>query len=172
MTSDKKATMAAFAWLILMLVLTAFWTNARLDDSYQGDHSMVSSGFSIIARNLAEGSYFATDLTPIAENPPFGDDIYYYIHWPPLFPILLGIQFRIFGVSDFAAQLFMQWTLFVNVFLIFLILKRQFGLMEASIGSMIYLASPIMLKFGIFVLVKPLASEGEKNGPNPHAPRG
>jgi hypothetical protein len=67
-------------------------------------HAWGSAHFATIARSYAEQGFIALKGLPIGNNPPLGREPDAYIHWPPLFSILLGIAFKAFGISEAVAR--------------------------------------------------------------------
>ena len=78
-------------------------------------HAWGSAHFATIARNYAEQGFMALKGLPIGNNPPFGREPDAYIHWPPLFSIVLSVVFRVFGISEAVARGFM---LFIGAFVV------------------------------------------------------
>ena len=75
-------------------------------------HAWGSAHFATIARSYAEQGFLALKGLPIGNNQPLGREPDAYLHWPPLFSILLGITFKLLGISEAVARGF---VLFVGV---------------------------------------------------------
>jgi hypothetical protein len=70
-------------------------------------HAWGSAHFATIARTYAEQGFMALKGLPIGNNPPLGREPDAYIHWPPLFSMVLSMVFRVFGISEAVARGFM-----------------------------------------------------------------
>ncbi|MCB1153156.1 MAG: glycosyltransferase family 39 protein [Deltaproteobacteria bacterium] len=142
----------ARAWFVFAVVLTLVWSTLRLADGFQGPHSYVSGHFSVMAQNFAKEGVVSLRGVPVQENTPYGDTINYYTHWPPLFPIVLGVVFRIFGATANVALVFVLLLMFANTFLVVATLRRFLSPTAGYFGGMVFLAAPIVMKYGAFVL--------------------
>src|SRR5262245_28306900 len=60
----------------------------------------VSAHFSIMARNYAEHGFWALHFAPVQSTGPLEPRPDYYLHWPFLFPLALGVWFKALGVSE------------------------------------------------------------------------
>ena len=91
--------------LLVALALTADSIRVRLPRSFDaGPHAWASAHHSLIARSFARQGVIASNGLPIQNNPPVGDVPDVYLHWPPLFAMLIAQAFRAFGESEATAH--------------------------------------------------------------------
>jgi 4-amino-4-deoxy-L-arabinose transferase-like glycosyltransferase len=90
-------------WLAVAVVLTVAAHVSTLGRPFDHPHAWVSAHFSTMARAYAEHGVAALAGLPIQNNPPLGAQPDAYLHWPPLFPLVLHAVFTLFGESETVA---------------------------------------------------------------------
>ena len=91
--------------------------------------------------NLGIGAFGGV---PIVNNPPFGLAIEAYLHWPPLFQMVLAGVYRIFGVSEGVSHAMMFVILILNTFLLGLLAHRCAGTVAAQFACLAWLGCGVM----------------------------
>src|SRR5262245_53730565 len=98
--SIESRTLALLVfWLSIAVPLTLSNHFASLGEPFDYIHTQNSSHYSLEARSFAKHGVIALGGVPIRNNPPLGLKPDIYTHWPPLFPIVLSVVFRLFGES-------------------------------------------------------------------------
>src|ERR1039458_5221764 len=88
------------------LIIVTYWH--ALSWPFDGEpYAWGSAHFATIARSYAEQGFAALHGLPVGNNPPLGIHPDAYVRWAPLFTMLLGIIFKLFGVSEGVARGFM-----------------------------------------------------------------
>jgi len=102
------ASLVLLAGCVIAGVLVLAFHLPRLGDPFDAErHAWGSAHFATIARSYAEQGFIALRGLPIGNNPPLGLAPDAYVHWPPLFAILLGVVFKMFGAGEAVARAFM-----------------------------------------------------------------
>lgn len=94
-------------WAVLAVALILASVLITLRRPFNQDSVWVSSHMAVMARSYLENGFFRLHGLPVQNNPPLGTELDAYIHWPPLFVMLLAGVFRIFGESVTSARVLM-----------------------------------------------------------------
>ena len=124
---------------------------------YVGPHAWVSAHCAVMAKAFDAHGVGTLGVVPIQNNPPLRTTPDAYIHWPPLFMLLLSAIFRVFGDSEAAARGFMLAILGANCLAMFFLLKTSRDLLAACFAVLAFLRMPAVLKYGSLVFPLPLA---------------
>ena len=133
-----------FAWMAIALVLSAINFSHALHSYYCYPHGWISAHFSIAARNFASLGVAIFGGVPIVNNPPFGASIEAYLHWPPLFHLVLAGVYRIFGVSEAVSYATMFVILMLNTLLLGLLVHRCAGAVAAQFACLAWLGCGVI----------------------------
>ncbi len=101
---EPRAPFVWVLWLILAVLVTLRFHPAFHGYPYSYAHSWVSAHMATIARSFVHHGVIALGGVPIQNNPPLGLEPDAYLHWPPLFPMMLSVAFRVFGESERVAH--------------------------------------------------------------------
>jgi hypothetical protein len=138
-------------WLGAALLLVLTNKVLSLGTPFQYPHAWISAHFAVSARSFANAGVLALRGVPVVNNPPYGNPREGYIHWPPLFPIMLGYAYRCFGDSEITSHAFMLAVLLLNASLVWLLVKRCLGRIAAPVAAAAWLASPVTVAYGHLV---------------------
>lgn len=106
-----------------------------------GHHDWNGVFYSQIARNYLDYGYLFTKFGQMTSPGHF------YTHYPPLFPFILSLNFRFFGVSDVSARLMTQLFYLAGIFLLYkicLLLKLK---KSAALASGMVIFTPMFRYF-------------------------
>jgi len=88
---------------------------------------------------------------PIQNNAPLGTQPDRYIHWPPLFAILLSLTFKIFGDSAFTAHGFVLLLNLIYLAALYKLADHCFGKQVAALSLFGALTLPVFLQYSTLV---------------------
>lgn len=155
---------AGRGWLRLWTALAALLTFAAgwavLRWPFVEPNGWVAAHFAIMGRVFAETGAWAQGWIPIQSNPPQGTQPEIYIHWPPLFPVLLGWVYALFGAGEAAGRALMMALLAANTTVVALLARRHGGPRAGWWAAIAFLSLPIVLNEGFLVLHLHLAILG------------
>jgi 4-amino-4-deoxy-L-arabinose transferase-like glycosyltransferase len=139
-------------WTFLALALTVATWLITIKRPFGAElHAWASAHMSLMARSFVENGVFHLHGVPIQNNAPLSTQPDRYIHWPPLFAILLSVAFRILGDSAFTAHVFVFLLNLIYLGVIFKLAKLCFG-KQAAILSMFGVATvPVFFQYNTLV---------------------
>ena len=143
----KIAVILLFAATLVVTIFHGITTSSR---QFDYPHAFISADVATAARTFATIGIVHLHGVPVNNNPPIGIDDP-YTHWPPLLPILLSLCFRIFGVSERVAHLFMLCVLVATAILLFRLGQRWLGTVAGALAGFFWLTLPVTLQFGHLV---------------------
>lgn len=147
-------------WVGLALLFTVALHATSLGRPFDYAHAWVSAHFSTMARAFSEHGVVALGGLPIQNNPPLGAEPDAYIHWPPLFPMVLQAAFRLFGESEAVASHVMLVILLGNALLLGAVVTACAGRQAGLAASFALLVMPVTLTYGRLVVHIHLAIMG------------
>jgi 4-amino-4-deoxy-L-arabinose transferase-like glycosyltransferase len=150
--SVELSLLAFWLSIAILLVLTNHLAVLGRPFDYIGRGAWVSAHFSTMARAFVENGVVALGGVPIQNNLPLGLEPDAYIHWPPLFPLMLSIVFRIFGESEWTAHGLMLVLLFANSLALFVLVKECCGSRVGYLAVFASLTIPVAIIYGRVVL--------------------
>lgn len=121
--------------------------------AYNYRHAWVSSHFAVMARTFNEIGLFNLGLAPVQNNVPLTNSPDAYLHWPPLYPILLALLFRAFGEGVVVQHLSSVAVNAASAALIWRSLASQSDKTAAGLAALAFLGAPIMFKFGFAAFI-------------------
>ena len=87
-------------WVGIAALLTLVYWLGELNYPFPLEpHAWASAHMAVLARSFAELGVVHLHGVPLQNNLPAGAQLDTYGHWPPLYPMLLSVAFRIFGDS-------------------------------------------------------------------------
>jgi len=113
--------------------------------------------FGLAARSFARDGIVALHGMSILNNPPLGAEPDWYLHWPPLFAISLGLAFKLFGESAATSHALMFAGIAVTAAALYAIVRRCRGPASAGWAVFALLVLPPFFKFGAYVVTQTLA---------------
>jgi 4-amino-4-deoxy-L-arabinose transferase-like glycosyltransferase len=148
----------AVIWFALAaLVLGALYARL-LHHTFDGDfQGWASSSCMTMAHSFNQLGALHTHFVPIQNNLPLGSDPDVYLHWPPLFPLLLSVITRIFGDRESSARLFALAITLVTAFVVFAIGRRLYGTLTGLLSGFFFLTARATYEGGRAILHQPLA---------------
>ncbi|HEY7419623.1 MAG TPA: glycosyltransferase family 39 protein [Ktedonobacteraceae bacterium] len=146
------ARVVSVFWASFAVLLTLTGQLIMLDRPFQYDHDWVSAHFSTMARSFVDHGVIALRGVPIQNNPPLGLDPDVYLHWPPLFPIVLSVTFQLFGESESVAHGLMLLILLANGLALFALVNICYGRGAGLFALFAALAMPVTVTYGSLVL--------------------
>ncbi|MEI9425134.1 hypothetical protein O7A70_28640 [Mesorhizobium sp. Cs1299R1N1] len=118
-------------------------------DAYNYEYAWVSSHFAVMARTFNVIGLFDLGLVPVQNNAPLTDSPDAYLHWPPLYPVLLALLFRFLGEGAVIQHLLSVTLNLVSAALIWRSLAdRSSDRTAASLAVLAFLGAPMMFSFG------------------------
>ncbi|MBN9221600.1 MAG: hypothetical protein J0I79_26960 [Mesorhizobium sp.] len=116
--------------------------------AYNYKHAWVSSHFAVMARTFNVAGLFDLGLVPVQNNAPLTTSPDAYLHWPPLYPILLALFFRVFGEGVVTHHLSSVALNVASAALIWRSFAGQPDKIAAGLAALTFLGAPIMFHFG------------------------
>jgi 4-amino-4-deoxy-L-arabinose transferase-like glycosyltransferase len=139
-------------WTFLALAFTAILWLVTIRRPFGLElHAWASAHMSVMARSFADQGVFHLHGVPIQNNSPLGTQPDRYIHWPPLFAILLSVAFRILGDSAFTAHVFVLFLNLIYLAVFFKLAKHCFGRQVAVLSLFGAVTLPIFFQYSALV---------------------
>ena len=143
----NNRTWVLWTGLAALLTLTSWLATVNLRYGVE-DHAWANAHMALMARSFANQGILALHGVPVQNNPPLGSQPDVYIHWPPLFSMVMSLAFRAFGESEATARsmvmvvnLFYLWTFWTLV-------KYGFGRDVAVASIFGLLVLPVFIEYG------------------------
>jgi 4-amino-4-deoxy-L-arabinose transferase-like glycosyltransferase len=148
---------AAFWFAVASLALIALYARL-LHLSFDGDfQGWASSSCMTMAHSFNQLGALHTHFVPIQNNLPLGSNPDVYLHWPPLFPLLLSFFTRILGDHESSARLFALAITLVTTCVVVAIARRLYGTRVALLSGFFFLTARATFEGGRAILHQPLA---------------
>jgi hypothetical protein len=141
----------AFAGNIVLFLRSL---HMSLDGEYQG---WASASCLTMARAFNALGALHMRFVPIQNNLPVGSDPDVYLHWPPLYPLVLAGFLRIFGDRPASGRILELLVVFLTAAIVMLIARRLFSPRVALLSGFFYLACRATFQGGSAILQQPLA---------------
>lgn len=157
-TAKAENMGAAALWASLSaLVLIALYvrhSHASLDGDFQG---WGSASCMLMARGFNHLGALRMHFVPFQNNLPLGKDPDVYLHWPPLFPLLLAWCLRSFGDTVFTGRLLVLAINLVSGALVAGIAGRLFSARIGWLSCFFFFTSRAVFVGNAALLQQPLA---------------
>lgn len=148
---------AAFWLTVAALALIALYARIlplSLDGDVQG---WASASCMTMAHSFNQLGALHTHFVPIQNNLPLGSDPDVYLHWPPLFPLLLSFVTRTLGDHESSGRLFALTISLATTCIVIAISRRLYGTRVALLSGFFFLTAPATYEGGRAILHQPLA---------------
>jgi 4-amino-4-deoxy-L-arabinose transferase-like glycosyltransferase len=149
---------AAALWLaIAALALVALYArllHVSFDGDYQG---WASASCMTMAHSFNQLGALHLHFVPVQNNLPLGSDPDVYLHWPPLFPLLLSVVTRILGDHESSGRLFALTITLATTGVVMAIARRLYGARVALLSGFFFLTARATYEGGRAILHQPLA---------------
>jgi len=148
---------AAFWLAIAALALVALYArllHLSFDGDYQG---WASASCMTMAHSFNQLGALHLHFVPIQNNLPLGSDPDVYLHWPPLFPLLLSVVTRILGDHESSGRLFALTITLATTCVVIAIARRLYGIRIALLSGFFFLTARATYEGGRAILHQPLA---------------
>lgn len=149
--------LAAFWFAIAALAVVVLYARVlhlSLDGDFQG---WASASCMTMAHSFNQLGALRTHFVPIQNNLPLGSDPDVYLHWPPLFPLLLSFVTRILGDHESSGRLFALAITLATTCVVFAIARRLYGIRTALLSGFFFLTARATFEGGRAILHQPLA---------------
>jgi 4-amino-4-deoxy-L-arabinose transferase-like glycosyltransferase len=148
---------AAFWLAVSALALVALYArllHLSFDGDYQG---WASASCMTMAHSFNQLGALHTHFVPIQNNLPLGTDPDVYLHWPPLFPLLLSMVTRVLGDHESSGRLFALIITLATTCIVIAIARRLYGIRIALLSGFFFLTARTTYEGGRAILHQPLA---------------
>lgn len=151
-TSGPMSLRFSLFWTIVAVVTTlTLWAMAINQPFGAEPHAWASAHMAVMARYFADQGVLSSHAVPTQNNPPLGNEPDLYIHWPPLFAILLSVAFRWLGQSVHIVHGFVFAINLLYLAIFYRLVKHCFGLRAAVLSIFGVLVIPVFVYFGVLV---------------------
>src|SRR3984893_12115622 len=148
---------AAFWLVIAALALVALYARL-LHISFDGDYQgWASASCMTMAHSFNQLGALHPPFAPIQNNLPLGSDPDVYLHWPPLFPLLLSVVTRVLGDHESSGRLFALTITLATTCVVMAIARRLYGTRIALLSGFFFLTARATYEGGRAILHQPLA---------------
>jgi 4-amino-4-deoxy-L-arabinose transferase-like glycosyltransferase len=148
---------AAFWLAIAALALVALYARL-LQLSFDGDYQgWASASCMTMAHSFNQLGALHLHFVPIQNNLPLGSDPDVYLHWPPLFPLLLSVVTRILGDHESSGRIFALTITLATTCVVIAIARRLYGTRIALLSGFFFLTARATYEGGRAILHQPLA---------------
>jgi hypothetical protein len=149
---------AAAIWFALAAVVLVALYARVLHQTFDGDfQGWASASCMTMAHSFNQLGALHTHFVPIQNNLPLGSDPDVYLHWPPLFPLLLSVVTRILGDQESSARLFALVITLATTSVVVAIAHRLYGTLTALLSGFFFLTARATYEGGRAILHQPLA---------------
>jgi hypothetical protein len=159
-TKSTRSTLlkpAALWFAIAALALVVLYARL-LHLSFDGDvQGWASASCMTMAHSFNQLGALHTHFVPIQNNLPLGSNPDVYLHWPPLFPLLLSFVTRILGDHESSARLFALAITLATTCVVVAITRRLYGARTALLSGFFFLTARATFEGGRAILHQPLA---------------
>jgi Dolichyl-phosphate-mannose-protein mannosyltransferase len=156
-TRSRLLKPAAFWFAVSALALVVLYARL-LHLSFDGDfQGWASSSCMTMAHVFNQLGALHTHFVPIQNNLPLGSDPDVYLHWPPLFPLLLSSVTSILGDRESSGRLFALVISLASAIVVAMVARRLYGIRAALLSGFFFLAARATYEGARAVLHQPLA---------------
>ena len=140
---------ASIAWICIAVLLTFVYWMVKLNDPFADEpHAWASAHMALLAHSFSQLGIVHLHGVPIQNNLPLGTQPDKYIHWPPLYAMLLGVAFRILGESEAAVHAFVICGNIFYLAAFYFLVKRCFDREVAAYSLFALLTIPVFVQYG------------------------
>jgi hypothetical protein len=148
----------ALFWFVFAALAVVVLYARLLHLSFDGDvQGWASASCMTMAHSFNQLGALHTHFVPIQNNLPLGSDPDVYLHWPPLFPLLLSFVTRILGDHESSGRLFALAITLATTGVVVAIARRLYGTRTALLSGFFFLSARATFEGGRAILHQPLA---------------
>lgn len=130
----------SFAFLVLLF---------RADKPFWGHHDWNNAYFGNIARNYTRYGLLTTKLGQVIGSGPENTSRFsYHTHHPPLLPLLLGLSYMLFGISELSTRLIPIVFSLATLAVLYRYLSLELGRRTALLAMTLWIITPLFLYYG------------------------
>jgi 4-amino-4-deoxy-L-arabinose transferase-like glycosyltransferase len=111
-------------------------------------HAWASAHMALLAHSFAQLGVAHLHGVPIQNNLPLGLQPDRYLHWPPLYPILLSVAFGMFGESQAVIHAFVIVVNICFLLAFYYLVRRCFDTDVATLSLFALLTIPVFIQYG------------------------
>jgi 4-amino-4-deoxy-L-arabinose transferase-like glycosyltransferase len=139
-----------YSVLVILLIAIGFTFAQRvatLSRPLNYAHGWVSADLGLQARSFNNSGVVALRGAPFSNNPPYGVHPEPYLHWPPLYPMLLSFAFHLFGESEATIHRATLLMSIVTGALIYFSIRTSMGGVAGAFGVLAWLSRVAVMRY-------------------------
>lgn len=150
----KHKDISAFVILSALLITLGVWlvlARGKIAQPFGMDpHAWGSAHAATIARSFIQRGFGSRGI-PIQNNLPPGNDPDWYVHWPPLYYLLLAAWLRVFGITEAAARASALLISLAEAAALGLVANAVAGRRAAIVAATALLCLPVFFSYSMLV---------------------
>ncbi|PIS09366.1 hypothetical protein COT75_01670 [Candidatus Beckwithbacteria bacterium CG10_big_fil_rev_8_21_14_0_10_34_10] len=144
-------------FLFLILLLAFFLLGKDINEPFWGQHEFNNVFYSNIAKNYLRYGFLETKLGQVTNyGVVSAKDFTYHTYHPSLYPILLALFFKIFGIFEWSARLLSIIFSLLFLFLVNLILKNIYQIKQGFLYLLLAIFTPLFLYYARLPVFEPI----------------
>jgi hypothetical protein len=148
-STGVSARLVTALLLALVLVCAGHTLQVALAlEGYNYRHGWVSAHFAVMARSFVSHGIFGLGGVPIQNEGPLTASPDAYVNWPPLYPMLLSLVFRVAGDAETVQHVVAALLVLAPAAVVAALVRWALGTIPAAIAAIAYLTAPIVAAFG------------------------
>jgi hypothetical protein len=140
---DTWINRIATGWAIVAVALTGIHQIASISEPFSYRMAWVTADVATMARSFVRQGF----LIPVNNNPPIGSEVSAYLHWPPSAPIVLGVWYRVFGISETSTHAFSLAVSVITGAGLWLLARLALGRIGANIALIAWCLLPVNIEY-------------------------
>lgn len=137
-----------YIWVLAIASLCVASYPIFLFEYYDYLHAWVSAHFAVMARAFLEHGILTLGGVPIQNAGTLTEEPDAYLHWPPLFPIVLSQVFALFGATTKVLHTFALLIQLGIATLLFFAARRLFSPLAGVMSALAFVNLPIIARYG------------------------
>lgn len=135
--------------LLVLLIIGALVLSYKIDKPFWGHHDWNGVYWGAVARNYVRYGLLETKFAMVGGNGVLPiNQLGYSFHYPPLFPLIWALFFKLFGVSEWSSRLMSISFSLGSLTVFYLLIKKYFDVKTAIISSFFWIVTPMFIYFG------------------------
>lgn len=126
---------------VLLLVVRFYHAATR---PFDYPDAWISADVATMARTYAQVGVIAMHGLQVHNNPPIIASKQAYVHWPPLYPMVLSLVFRLFGSTVPVAHIFQCLLMLATAGAIYWVVKGELGPIAAAAAVFVWTCLPVI----------------------------
>lgn len=144
-------------FLFIVLILAFILLSQGINKPFYGHHEWNGVFYSNIARNYLRYGFLKTKFGEVSNYGVVSPkEFVFHTQHPVLFPILLAVFFKIFGIVEWSARLFAVFFSLGGLAVFYLILKRVYKVSHGFLGILLGIFTPLFLYYGRMPVYEPV----------------